>query len=62
LSEREPVKNRQKDEGGDAANREESDLKDTIVRERKIIQPLHAQSKVAALGRATKKSSNSPAE
>jgi len=57
LSERQSVKNRQKDEGGDAANREESDLKDTIVRERKIIQPLHAQSKVSALGRATKNSS-----
>jgi hypothetical protein len=59
MSEGEPVKNRQKDEGGDAASREESDLKDAIVRERKVIQPLHAQSKISALGRATKRSSNS---
>ena len=62
MSERQSVKKRQKDEGGDAANREESDLKDTIVRERKIIQPLHAQSQVSALGRATRNASNSPAE
>src|SRR6185312_12250983 len=49
-SERQPVKNRQNDECGDAASGKESDLKDAIVRERKAIQPLHAQSRISALG------------
>ena len=62
IRKRQPVENRQKDEGGDATNGQESDLKDTIVRERKVIQPLHAQSKISALRRATKSVSNSPAE
>ncbi|HXE24948.1 MAG TPA: hypothetical protein VN637_08680 [Roseiarcus sp.] len=48
-SERQPVKNRQNDECGDAASGKESDLKDAIVRERKAIQPLHAQSRISAL-------------
>ena len=48
MGERQPIENRQNDEGGDAAGRKESDLKDPIVRERKLIQPLHAQSKTSA--------------
>jgi hypothetical protein len=62
MSERQPVQNREHDEGGDAASRKKSDLKDPIVRERKLIQPLHAQSKTSAAERATNRSSNSPAE
>ena len=42
VCERHPVKDRQHDERGDAASHKKSDLKDPIVRERKVIQPLHA--------------------
>ena len=51
MSERQPVENREHDEGGDAASRKESDLEDPIVRERKLIQPLHAQSNTSAAER-----------
>jgi hypothetical protein len=51
LSERQPVKNRQNDKGGDRASQKEADLQDPIVRERKVTQPLHAQSKSSAPGR-----------
>jgi hypothetical protein len=51
MSERQTVKNREHDEGGDAASREESDLEDPTVRERKLIQPLHAQSNTSAAER-----------
>jgi hypothetical protein len=60
LSKRQPVKNRQNDKGGDRASQKEADLQDPIVRERKVTQPLHAQSKTSAPG-ATNRSSNSPA-
>jgi hypothetical protein len=62
MSESQPVKNREYDERGNAASRKESDLKDPILRERKLIQPLHAQSKTSAAERATNRSSNSPAK
>jgi hypothetical protein len=62
MGEGQPVNNREGDEGGDAASRKESDLKDPIVRERKLIQPLHAQSNTSAAERATNRSSFSPAE
>jgi hypothetical protein len=62
MSEGQPVNNREHDQGGDAASREEPDLQDPIVRERKLIQPLHAQSKTSAAERATNRSSFSPAE
>jgi hypothetical protein len=55
-SEGQPVNNREDDEGGDAASRKESDLKDPIVRERKLIQPLHAQSNTSAAERTTSRS------
>jgi hypothetical protein len=51
MSERQPVKNRQNDKGGDPAGQKEADLQDPIVRERKVTQPLHAQSKISAPGR-----------
>ena len=51
MSERQPVEKREHDEGGDAASRKESDLKDPIVHERKLIQPLHAQSNTSAAER-----------
>ena len=54
MSEGQPVNNREHDKGGDAASGKESDLEDPIVRERKLIQPLHAQSKTSAAERATK--------
>jgi hypothetical protein len=62
MSESQPVEDREHDKGGNAASRKESDLKDPIVRERKLIQPLHAQSKTSAAKRTTSRSSNSPAE
>jgi hypothetical protein len=62
MSEGQPIKNREHDEGGDAASRKESDLQDPTVRERKLIQPLHAQSKTSAAERATNRASNSPAD
>jgi hypothetical protein len=62
LSEGQPVNNREHDQGGDAAGRKKPDLKDPIVRERKLIQPLHAQPKTSAAERATNRSSNSPVE
>ena len=52
MRERQPVDDRQNDEGGDAASREEPDLQDPIVRERKLIQPLHAKSNTSAAERA----------
>ena len=60
MSERQPVKNRQNDKDGDPASQKESDLQDPIVRERKVTQPLHAQSKTSAPS-ATNRSLNSPA-
>ena len=48
MSESQPVQNRQNDEDGDPAGQKEADLQDPIVRERKITQPLHAQSKTSA--------------
>ncbi len=66
VGEHQPVKDRQDDERGDAARRQESHLNDPVIRERKLIQPLHAQSKTppaeraipltAALARATQTS------
>jgi len=56
MSEGQPVNNREGDEGADAASRKESDLKDPIVRERKLIQPLHAQSNTSAAERTTSRS------
>jgi hypothetical protein len=62
MSESQPVEDREHDKGGNTTSRKESDLKDPIVRERKLIQPLHAQSKTSAAKRMTSRSSNSPAE
>jgi hypothetical protein len=62
MSESQPVENREHDKGGNAASRKESDLKDPIVRERKLIQPLHAQSKTSAAKRLNEPLFNSPAE
>jgi len=42
IRESHPIENRQHDQDGDAAGQKESDLKDPIVRERKVTQPLHA--------------------
>jgi len=42
MGEHQPVKDRQDDERGDAARRQESHLNDPVIRERKLIQPLHA--------------------
>jgi hypothetical protein len=56
MSEGQPVNNRENDEGGDAASREQSDLENPIVRERKLIQPLHAQSNTSAAERRTNRS------
>jgi hypothetical protein len=61
MSESQPVEDREHDKGGDAASRKEADLKDPIVRERKIIQPLHAQSKTSVAKR-NEPLFNSPAE
>jgi hypothetical protein len=41
VSERHPVSDREHDEGGNAATQKQSDLKDPIVREREVVQPLH---------------------
>jgi hypothetical protein len=62
MSEGQPVEDREHDKGGNAAGRKESDLKDPIVRERKLIQPLHAQSKTSAAKRLNEPIFNSPAE
>jgi hypothetical protein len=62
MSEGQPAKDREHDKGGDAASCKETDLQDPIVRERKFIQPLHAQSKTSAAERARNRSSNSPAK
>jgi hypothetical protein len=62
MSESQPVEDREDDKGGNAASRKESDLKDPIVRERKLIQPLHAQSKTSAAKRINEPLFNSPAE
>jgi hypothetical protein len=62
MGESQPVENRDHDQGGDAASRKESDLKDPVVRERKLIQPLHAQSKTSDAERARTRFSSSPAE
>ena len=51
MSEGQAVNNRKHDESGDAASRKESDLKNPTVRERKLIQPLHAQSNTSAAER-----------
>jgi hypothetical protein len=48
MGEHEPIKNRKDDKRGDAARQQESDLNDPIICERKLIQPLHAQSKTPA--------------
>jgi hypothetical protein len=57
MSEGQPVNNREHDEGGDAANGKQSDLENPVVRERKVIQPLHAQSNTSAAERRTNRSS-----
>jgi hypothetical protein len=62
MSESQPVEDREHDKGGNAASRKESDLKDPIVRERKLIQPLHAQSKTSAAKRVSGPLFNSPAD
>jgi hypothetical protein len=62
MSEGQPVEDREHDKGGNAASRKESDLKDPIVRERKLIQPLHAQSKTSAARRLNEALFNSPGE
>jgi hypothetical protein len=62
MSEGQPVNNRKHDEGGDAASRKQSDLENPIVRERKLIQPLHAQSNTSAAERLNKPLFNSPAK
>ncbi len=54
MSEGQPVEDREHDKGGNAASREESDLEDPVVRERKLIQPLHAQSNTSAAKRLNK--------
>jgi hypothetical protein len=61
MGEHQSVKDRQEDERGDAARRQEPHLDDPIIRERKLIQPLHAQSKTPA-ERATTCSSASASE
>ena len=53
MGEHQSVKDRQDDERCDAARRQESHLDDPIIRERKLIQPLHAQSKTPAERAAT---------
>jgi hypothetical protein len=62
MSESQPVEDREQDKGGNATSRKESDLKDPILRERKLIQPLHAQSKTSAAKRLNDPLFNSPAE
>jgi hypothetical protein len=57
MSEGQAVDNREHDQGGDAASGKESDLENPIVRERKLIQPLHAQSNTSAAERRTNRSS-----
>jgi hypothetical protein len=57
MREGQPIDNRENDKGGDAASRKKSDLEDPIVRERKLIQPLHAISKTSAAERTTNRSS-----
>jgi hypothetical protein len=42
MGEHQPVEDRKDDQRGDAARRQESHLDDPILRERKLIQPLHA--------------------
>ena len=61
MGEHESVEDRQDDQRGDAARRQKSDLDDPVIRERKLIQPLHAQSKTPA-ERATTCSSTSAFE
>jgi hypothetical protein len=58
LSERQPIENGQNDKGGDRASQKEADLQDPVVRERKVTQPLHAQSKTPAPGRDNRRSSS----
>jgi hypothetical protein len=48
VGEHEPVDNRQRHQGGDPASRQKSDLNDSIVAERKVIQPLHSDSHACA--------------
>ena len=52
MGESEPVQDREHDEGRNAASCEESDLKDPILRERKLIQPLHTRPKTSAAKRS----------
>ena len=61
MGERQSINDRQDDERGDAARRQESYLDDPIIGERKLIQPLHAKSKTPA-ERATTCSSASAFE
>ena len=44
VGENEPVKERQPHQDGDPAGRQNSDLDDPVVAERKVTQPLHAES------------------
>jgi hypothetical protein len=53
MGENQSIKDRKDDECGDTARRQESRLNDPIIRERKLIQPLHAQSKTPAAECAT---------
>jgi hypothetical protein len=52
MGEYQSVEDRQDDECGDAARRQEPHLNDPIVCERKLIQPLHAQSNTPPAERA----------
>ena len=47
VGENEPVKERQPHQDGDPAGRQNSDLDDPVVAERKVTQPLHAESALA---------------
>ena len=57
MGEHKPVDDRQRHQDGDPASRQKSDLNDAVVAERKVIQPLHAESHARAADRA---SQNSP--
>jgi hypothetical protein len=53
VGEHKPVDNRQRHQGGDPASRQKSDLRDRIAGERKVTQPLHADSRACAADRAS---------
>jgi hypothetical protein len=53
VRESEPINDRQRHQDGDPTDRQKSDLDDTVVAERKVIQPLHAESRARAADRAS---------